>query len=243
MSESKRETFWKQHICGGLSRGAWGAGAPFGRSLDGSLDGLRSVPYLMPTTRPSSTTTLDAKPTLQSSEVSMRTLVMLAALAVSAACQPAPKSTSTTATTESGSAAARAGLSADDEAAIRAVDAAWARAASAGDEQALTALYASDATLLPPGEPIAKGEAMKKYNAAMTAGFSGPTELTTTAVEGGGDLAYAVGEYRATLTPKKAGAKPLPTEVGKYLEVLKKQGDGSWKIIYDMWSPNAAPGK
>jgi len=33
-----------------------------------------------------------------------------------------------------------------------------------------------------------------------------------------------------SLTPKKAGAKPLPTEEGKYIEVLKRQDDGSWKI-------------
>ena len=90
-----------------------------------------------------------------------------------------------------------------------------------------------------PRATIVKGEAVGKYNDAMTGDFSGPTELTTTAVEGRGDLAYAVGIYRATLTPKKPGAKPLPTEVGKYLEVLKKQSDGSWKIVYDMWSPDA----
>jgi uncharacterized protein (TIGR02246 family) len=167
--------------------------------------------------------------------------LMLTALVLGAACQPTPKSS--TETMGDKPAAMPAGLSAEDEAAIRAVDAAWAKAATAGDKDALTATYASDATLMPPGEPTAQGEAMKQYNAAMIDGFTGPTELTTQAVEGRGDLAYAVGEYRATLTPKKAGAKPLPTETGKYLEVLKKQADGSWKIVYDMWSPNAPPGK
>jgi uncharacterized protein (TIGR02246 family) len=171
----------------------------------------------------------------------MRKLAMLAALALSAACRSAPKAD--TATMGAESAAVPAGLSAKDEAAIRSVDSAWARAASTGDKDALTALYTSDATLLPPGEPAAKGEAMKRYNAAMVEGFTGATELRTTAVEGRGDLAYAVGTYRASLTPKKPGAKPLPTEEGKYLEVLKKQGDGSWKIVYDMWSANAPAGK
>ncbi len=169
----------------------------------------------------------------------MRNLAIFTALTLSAACQPAPK----TDTMGSESAAAPAGLSAEDEASIRAVDAQWARAASAADGNALTALYTSDATLLPPGEPVAKGEAIKKYNVEMTNAFTGPTELTTTSVEGRGDLAYAVGTYRATLTPKKAGAKPLPTEEGKYLEVLKKQADGSWKIVYDMWNANALPRK
>ncbi len=166
---------------------------------------------------------------------------LAALLVLGAACQPAPKSETATMGGESG--AAPAGLSAEDEAAIRAIDAEWARASSAGDANAVAALYASDATVLAPMEPIRQGEAAKKFLVDMTNSFSGSTELTTTAVEGRGDLAYAVGMYRATLTPKKAGAKPLPTEEGKYLEVLKKQADGSWKIVYDMWSPNAPPAK
>jgi uncharacterized protein (TIGR02246 family) len=171
----------------------------------------------------------------------MRHFVILTALTLSAACQPAPKTQTSTDGAES--AAVPAGLSSQDEAAVRAVDREWTRAATAGDGSALTALYASDATLLPPNEPVAKGEAVKKYNIDMVNAFSGPIELTTTAVEGRGDLAYAVGMYRATLTPKKAGAKALPTEEGKYLEVLKKQADGSWKIVYDMWNQNAPLGK
>jgi ketosteroid isomerase-like protein len=90
-------------------------------------------------------------------------------------------------------------------------------------------------------EPMRQGEAAKKYWVDFTSSFSGPIELTTTRVEGRGDLAYAVGTYRSTLTPKKAGAKPLPSEEGKYIEVLRKQADGSWKIIYDIWSPDAPP--
>jgi uncharacterized protein (TIGR02246 family) len=164
---------------------------------------------------------------------------LAALLALAAACQPAPK----TETMGGESAAAPAGLSAEDETAIRALDAQWARAATAGDANAVAALYASDATVLPPMEPIRQGEAAKKYWIDFTNAFSGPTELATTAVEGRGDLAYASGTYRLTLTPRKAGAKPLPTEEGKYLEVLKKQADGSWKILYDMWSPSAPPAK
>ena len=114
---------------------------------------------------------------------------------------------------------------------------------STADANALTAMYAPDATLLPPNEPVVQGEAVKKYNADMTNSFSGPFEITTTAVEGRGDLAYVVGKYRATLTPKKAGAKPLPPEEGTYIEVMKKQPDGSWKIVYEMWSQNAPPEK
>lgn len=150
------------------------------------------------------------------------------------ACTPAPK-------TEGAGigAGVAAGLSAQDEASVRAVDAEWARAATAGDGHAIAALYAADATLLPPMEPTLQGEAAKKYWVDFTGGFTGPVELATTRVEGRGDLAYAVGTYRMALTPRKAGAKPLPPEEGKYIEILAKQADGSWKIAYDMWSPNA----
>jgi uncharacterized protein (TIGR02246 family) len=156
------------------------------------------------------------------------------------ACQPAPKTE--TASMGSESEAAQVGLSAKDEAAIRAIDTAWSRAFSAGDGNALAALYAADATVLPPNEPIQQGEAVKKYMVGFTEGYSGTFEFTPTAVEGRGDLAYTVGRYRATLTEKKAGAKPFPTEEAKYITVLKKQPDGSWKMVYDIWNLNTRAG-
>jgi uncharacterized protein (TIGR02246 family) len=167
-------------------------------------------------------------------------LALAVLLVLGAACQPRSKTETAMAGDVS---TAGASLSDEDKDGVRAVDAQWARAAKAGDGEAIAALYTSDAILLPPGEPMVKGEAAKKYWVDFTNGFSGPTELNTMAVEGGGDVATAIGTYTMTLTPRKAGAKALPTEEGKYLEVLKRQDDGSWKIIYDMWSPNAAPKK
>jgi len=168
---------------------------------------------------------------------------LVALLVLSAACQPRPKTETAMVGGGSDAAAAAASLSDEDKARIRAVDEEWARAAQAGDGEAIAALYAEDAVLLPPGEPIVKGEAAKKYWVDFGKQFSGPTELNTMTVEGSGNVASAIGTYKMTLTPKKAGAKPLPTDEGKYIEVLKRQDDGSWKIIYDMWSPNAPPAK
>jgi uncharacterized protein (TIGR02246 family) len=138
--------------------------------------------------------------------------------------------------------AAPAGLSANDEAAIRAIDTAWSRAFAAGDGKALAALYSDDATVLPPNESIQKGEAVKKYLAGFTEGYSGTFEFTPTAIEGRDDLAYTVGTYRATVTERKPGAKPYPTEEGKYITVVKRQPDGSWKMIYDIWNVNTPAG-
>jgi uncharacterized protein (TIGR02246 family) len=172
----------------------------------------------------------------------MRTPAALVLL-VLAACQSGPKAeTESMGAGTAPAATAPAGLSAEDETAIREADAAWGKAASAGDAAAITAFYASDAVLLPPGSPPLKGsEEIGKFFSAMTSSFSGPFELKTSAVEGRGDLAFSTGEYTATLTPKKAGAKPMPTETGKYLGVMKKQPDGSWKLIYDIWNESVAP--
>jgi len=166
---------------------------------------------------------------------------LVALLILGAACQPRPKTE--TAMVGGGSEAAAASLSDEDKASIRALDEEWARAAQAGDGEAIAALYTADAVLLPPGEPMVKGEAAKKYWVDFAKQFSGPTELNTMTVEGSGNVASAIGTYKMTLTPKKAGAKPLPTDEGKYIEVLKRQEDGSWKIAYDIWNPNAPPAK
>jgi ketosteroid isomerase-like protein len=170
----------------------------------------------------------------------MRTSALVL-LALAAGCRPAPRAETETLGGASAP-AAPGGLSAADEAALRAADQGWAKAASAGDAAALTAFYTDDAVLMPPGSPALHGGGeIGKYFAGMTGAVSGPFELTTTAVEGRGDLALTSGTYSARLTPRQAGAKPLPPERGKYLGVMKKQSDGSWKLVYDIWNTDAAP--
>ena len=159
----------------------------------------------------------------------------------SAACHPTPKSETGAVGVEEG--AQPAGASAEDVKAIHAVDEEWGRAATAGDGNAVAALYAPDATLLPPGEPTQQGEAAKKYWIDYFNTYAGPTKLSTSDVKLHGDLAVAVGTYQMTMTEKKPGAKPLPVEEGKYVEVMKKQADGSWKMLYDIRNLNAPPPK
>ena len=57
-----------------------------------------------------------------------------------------------------------------DEVAIRAISPVWAKAYNAGDAKAISALYAEQAVLLPPGAPAAKGKAaIQAYFAKDTA--------------------------------------------------------------------------
>ena len=64
-------------------------------------------------------------------------------------------------------------------------------------------------------------------------------EVASDTIEGRGDLAYNQGHYRFTAVPKAKGVPGVADE-GKFLEILKKQPDGSWKYVLDMYSSNLA---
>lgn len=172
--------------------------------------------------------------------MSATTRVGLAALLMlGVACQSAPKTPSS----DTGS-AAPAGFSAADEAAVRAVDSAFAAGSAAGDGAVVGALYASDATLMPPGDSSRHGTAaIATYWSGLFSAYSFPVSLTPAPIVGSGDLAIASGTYSVVMTPKAAGAKPLPVDNGKYLGVLKKQADGSWKYLFDTWNSDAPPAR
>ena len=150
------------------------------------------------------------------------------------ACDPAPRPA---ANADGTTAAAPAPLSDADRAAIKAVDSAFAAAASAGTVDGVVAIYASDGSLLPPNAPALEGsEAIRGFWGGFLEAYTAKFELETGDIEGRGDLAYVVGKYRLTGTPK--GKAPPITDEGKYLEVLKRQADGTWKYAVDMYSSN-----
>ena len=144
-------------------------------------------------------------------------LTALLGLALTAACQPASP----------------AGLTDADKAAIDSAGQVFARNAMAGDFAVLTkAHYAEDAIVLPPNMPAATGhaaiEAMFKTFPPITA-----FELRNEEVEGDGNLAYVRGRYTMTMSPPGAAAI---ADTGKYLEIWRKQSDGSWKSVRDMFN-------
>lgn len=126
-----------------------------------------------------------------------------------------------------------------DEAAIRAMDAAWIKATAAGDADAKAALYAEDAVWAAPGAPAVRGRAAiletfkKDAAAAAAAGLS--FKLGTTSDVGvSGDLGWSSGTYTAT---DKSGAT---VDSGKYLGVLRKK-DGNWQYIRDTYNSDVGP--
>ena len=126
-------------------------------------------------------------------------------------------------------------LSDQDQAAIRKVvdDATKIATAQKADFAAYVRLYyTKDATALMPNSPPIQGQAAIQ---AMLASFPPISEFKADIldVDGRGDLAYVRGNYSMTTNPPGA---PATTDKGKYIEVWKKQADGTWKVSYDSWS-------
>jgi ketosteroid isomerase-like protein len=146
-----------------------------------------------------------------------------AGLVVLAACQATPRPITDT-----------------DRAAIRALDSAFAVAATAGDVDGMVAPYAPDALVMPQGMGIAAGQsAIREMFAGMAAAGRIRLSITTGTIEGAGDLAYATGSYELQPLPADSVQPMPPAEVGKYLGVFRRQEDGSWKMVRDMWNTNA----
>ena len=129
-------------------------------------------------------------------------------------------------------------------AAVQKADADWSAAAQAHNADSWIAFYADSAVVLPPNAPMAatKEDIQKTITDLLALpGLSVSWQTDKAEASRSGDLAYTYGTY--ILTSNDASGKPS-TDHGKYSEVWKKQADGSWKCIVDMWSsdlPVAAP--
>lgn len=144
-------------------------------------------------------------------------LVLLFLLALSTACQ------------------SQADTRAADEAALRKLDEEWSKAAGSKDVDKTLSYYSDDAVLMLPNLPRLTGKESirtlwKEMFASQT--FSGGWKTTKVEVARSGDLAYVTGDYEFN---ESDSGRPM-TDKGQYLQVWKKQADGSWKCTADMFS-------
>ena len=94
------------------------------------------------------------------------------------------------------------------------------------------AYYADDAILMPSNQPALSGAGpITEWFKALPP-VSG-LKFTTDEIEGFGGVAYLRGRYSFTMLPP--GAAPIP-DSGKYLEIWKKQADGSWRSARDIFN-------
>jgi len=124
----------------------------------------------------------------------------------------------------------------EDVAAIKAMGAAWGPAITAGDAAALTEQFADGAIRLPPNGPIQVGkEAILSSLRAFLDLYSGEEVDVVEDVRVVGDLAFARGTGASKSTPKVPGAAVIDDK-GKWVSVYRRQSDGSWKIVVDIWN-------
>jgi uncharacterized protein (TIGR02246 family) len=122
---------------------------------------------------------------------------------------------------------------AQDKTAIENLNDAWRAAFNKGDAQAVAAMYADDAYVLPPDSDIVKGRAAIEAFWRQAAQHLGDAKLTTLdALPLGPDAAREIG----TVTLKTKGQPPQEV-VGKYAVVWRKIG-GEWKLATDIWNTN-----
>jgi len=123
-----------------------------------------------------------------------------------------------------------------DEAAIRDTDDAWLEAIAAKEVGAIASFYDENASLFAPNAPIVTGrEAIRSTLSQLfsSPGFVFTPRTTKVEVARSGDLAYAQGVYDLTIHNPKG----VPTaDRGKFVVVWKKQADGSWKAVADIFN-------
>lgn len=121
-----------------------------------------------------------------------------------------------------------------DLTAMQAVDQSWMQAYNAGDASAVAALYADDATLLPPGSPGAVGKAAIRnffVTDVAQSQHAGYVFSIVGAETGGvaGDWGWLSGAYAVKDKTGKA------VDGGKFLAVFKKV-EGKWLYLRDTWN-------
>jgi ketosteroid isomerase-like protein len=120
--------------------------------------------------------------------------------------------------------------------AVRTADDEWMKVFSAGNLDKSVAFCDKDGAILAPNAPIAQG---RESIAKLFSGFFALPNLSITwhadkaGVARSGELAYTSGTYQMTFTGP--AGKIIPDN-GKYVTVWKKQMDGSWKVLLDIFN-------
>jgi ketosteroid isomerase-like protein len=124
-------------------------------------------------------------------------------------------------------------------AAVRRVGEAYLAALRAGDIDAALSQWADSMAVLPPNEPALRGrEAFRVWGEAFMKQVKVvDAKFTESEVAASGDLATERVAFVLTLQPMAGGA-PM-TEIGKGLHVYRRQADGAWRLIMDIWSADA----
>jgi ketosteroid isomerase-like protein len=125
------------------------------------------------------------------------------------------------------------GLTSSDEAALRQALDIEMKAANAADAAGWASLYTQDAIVLRPHAPAVQGrETIQQWLATLPPISNAKGQGAE--ILGYSDLAYLRGTYTMTFTIPGAPA-PID-EQGKFLQIYRKQPDGSWKMAREIYN-------
>ncbi|MEW5979071.1 MAG: SgcJ/EcaC family oxidoreductase [Acidobacteriota bacterium] len=120
---------------------------------------------------------------------------------------------------------------------VEAVSQARAEAFNRSDAQTIASHFSDDCVLMAPDKPAARGrEAVRSYYQSIFDVYSPVLESGYEEVRVSGDLAFGRGFATVRLTPKNGG--PTTVSTAKYLNILRRQSDGTWKTTHDIWNSN-----
>ena len=108
-------------------------------------------------------------------------------------------------------------------------EAEWEAGLNSGDVDAIVALYADNARLMPPNGEASVGHdgVRAAFGAMIEAGLR--ADLTAVQVESAGDVAFVVGTYQLM-------AGDVVSDRGKYVETWQRGADGNWQMTNDIWN-------
>lgn len=120
-----------------------------------------------------------------------------------------------------------------DTAAVNKLRDDFTAAFNAGDAARAADLYAPDAVLMPQNQPAVTGrEGIRSYMQGTFDKFTVNISIASDEMKFAGDWAFDRGTYKIKLTPKPGG--DAIEENNKYLVILQRQADGSWKVARDI---------
>jgi uncharacterized protein (TIGR02246 family) len=116
----------------------------------------------------------------------------------------------------------------------------YGAAVNAGDLDLWISLWTDNGIQMPPNAPAVIGkEQIRAANESMFAEFILEMVVTNKEVRVASDLAFARGTYTLSLIPNAGGE--TSTIDGKYLSIVERQADGSWKFARDCFNDNTPP--
>lgn len=115
----------------------------------------------------------------------------------------------------------------------------WSKYAATDSTDKILSYWADDAMVMSPGQPSIKGKnAIREMieGTSKIPGFKISWQPLSVVVSKSGDFAYMIEQNQITVNDSLGN--PI-TELNKSVTIWRKEDDGSWKNIVDMW--NADP--